>query len=178
MKYLCNYGQQHTSLSCIVNVFHIVQFFIYDIVYESIRHILTAPHVVLFSRAGSTFVAYMIFGVVYGTHKGEKGLNRLPNSDFWMELPLLVKVAPFLRHYLPWHQIKFIIIPTNSFCFLFLNEPCFKNEPYIPHSKWQAPLQVYQDDNSCYADFILSSVINFFYFVHLFPRLFCVHRME
>ena len=38
----------------------------------------------------------MLVGVVYGTHKGEKGLNRLPNSDFWMELPLLVMVTTFL----------------------------------------------------------------------------------
>lgn len=43
-------------------------------------------------RAGSMFVTYMIVGLAYGTNKGEKGLNRLPNSDFWMELPLLVKV--------------------------------------------------------------------------------------
>jgi len=46
---------------------------------------------IILMSAGSMFVTYMIVGLAYGTNKGEKGLNRLPNSDFWMELPLLVK---------------------------------------------------------------------------------------
>lgn len=43
-------------------------------------------------RAGSVFVTYLAVGLAHGTGKGEKGLDRLPNSDFWQELPHLVKV--------------------------------------------------------------------------------------
>ncbi|KAF6036507.1 hypothetical protein EB796_005183 [Bugula neritina] len=37
------------------------------------------------------FSVYLIVGLIRGTVKGRSGCDRLPNSDFWMELPLLVR---------------------------------------------------------------------------------------
>ncbi|XP_067934932.1 uncharacterized protein [Watersipora subatra] len=41
--------------------------------------------------AGSILLVYLLVGIIHGSLLGRSGCDRLPNSDFWMELPYLVK---------------------------------------------------------------------------------------
>ena len=47
----------------------------------------------LYYRSSFILLVYLVVGTIRGTIKGRAGCDRLPNSDFWLELPFLVRVS-------------------------------------------------------------------------------------
>lgn len=43
--------------------------------------------------SGILLFVYFFTGVIRGSIKGRSGCDRLPNADFWLELPYLVRVG-------------------------------------------------------------------------------------